>query len=73
MTHPAPCTLITLSPAPRTTTTGPTRHPECMNYHRDAMQMSRESEPTSTHPTAIEVMNLSDIPELRKIALAPAS
>ncbi len=62
-----------LLPAPRTTTTGPTRHPERMNYYRDAMQMSRESEPTSTHPTAIEVMNLSDIPELRKIALAPAS
>ncbi len=37
------------------------------------MQMSRESEPTSAHPPAIEVMNLSDIPELRKIALAPAS
>lgn len=73
ITHPAPCTLITLSPAPRTTTTGPTRHLERMNYHRDAMQISRESEPTSAHPTAIEVMNLSDIPELRKITLAPTS
>lgn len=37
------------------------------------MQMGGESEPTSAHPAAIEVMNLSDIPELRKIALAPAS